>query len=158
VSYESIPGKTPELQQLILTAQQETFRRSYQRDWSEAERLALQSELKAAFDNDRHHIFVFCRGHEKLGYYWFVVRPPGTVYLLDIFVFEPYRGQGNGSRIFDEIVSRGRSLGMNELRLTVSKANPGVLDFYLAQGLTIQDCESRENIEWCEMQMDLQPG
>ena len=140
---------------LITNAQRDTFQYSYGREPSPEEATALNDRIGSAFDASADYIFVFCCEEQLLGYYWFVIRSPGIAYILDLFILDHSRGKGYGSKMWDAILAKVRSLGVKKVMLTVSDANQSAFAFYLAKGLAINERKMRGDIAWYEMSMDL---
>jgi diamine N-acetyltransferase len=64
-----------------------------------------------------------------------------ALYLDDLYVREPYRGQGIGQLLLDAVISLARSRGCVKLKWQVSRWNQHAIDFYTRQGAEISDIE-----------------
>lgn len=61
-----------------------------------------------------------------------------VVHLEDLFVREPARRRGLGSRLLREVAGKARELGCARVEWTVQHANEAAIRFYEASGATIE--------------------
>ena len=96
-------------------------------------------------DQDIFKCLVATTGKEIIGFatYFFSYHSWSgkAVYLDDLFVLEGYRGQGIGSKIFDEIVAIGKKEHCYKMRWQVSQWNSSAKTFYKMKGALIDDTE-----------------
>lgn len=64
-----------------------------------------------------------------------------SLYLDDLYVLEPFRGNGLGSRLMDEVFKLAKSQGCKKVKWQVSKWNQHAIDFYKSKGAEIDDLE-----------------
>jgi GNAT superfamily N-acetyltransferase len=80
---------------------------------------------------------------EAQGFALFFTRPSTfrgqlVVHLEDLFVREPARRRGLGSRLLREVVIKARDLGCARVEWTVQHANEAAIRFYEASGASIE--------------------
>ncbi len=75
--------------------------------------------------HDRHHLVWFCRGGERIGAasYCIYHGEGGKCFLLDFWVFPPYRGGGTGRRCFSALEQYTRRDGALWYELNSDREN-----------------------------------
>ena len=103
-----------------------------------------EAELKALLSSAVSRIFVCEEGDLVLGYAICELKEiPETallharkeLYLDDLCVDEPFRGQGIGHLLFERVRAEAAVLGCHHLNLTVWSLNPSARRFYEACGM-----------------------
>ncbi|MEB0076518.1 GNAT family N-acetyltransferase [Pseudomonas sp. CCI3.2] len=78
---------------------------------------------------------VIVKADKQIGY--FSVSPEtGYLYLRDVQLCEPYRGEGVGAWVMDQIAMIAREQGFRNIRLKVFKSNPAT-QLYQRQGYAV---------------------
>ncbi|MDY7560144.1 GNAT family N-acetyltransferase [Pseudomonas sp. 10B1] len=81
------------------------------------------------------HSFVIVKADKQIGF--FSISPEaGYLYLRDVQLLEPYRGEGVGTWVMDQIESMAEEQGYRSIRLKVFKSNPA-MQLYLRHGFAV---------------------
>lgn len=82
-------------------------------------------------------------GPSKAGY--FAILPEGdSLFISKYYVSKKYRGNGLGSKAMDEILEKGRALGMKKAYLHVNKNNVSSINVYKHKGFVIAKAEKTD--------------
>jgi len=83
-----------------------------------------------------HLYYYIMDGDEKAGYY--SIHPEGdSLYISKYYVAKEFRGKGLGSKAMDEILEKGRELGMKKAYLNVNRHNAPAISVYEHKGFVI---------------------
>ena len=83
--------------------------------------------FKLVLEDDRILGFYECKKEEK------------RVFLSKLYVDKPYRGNGIGKMMFEDLLDYTRSCGLNKIYLTVNKYNTPSYNIYLHLGFKVID-------------------
>lgn len=88
--------------------------------------------------DSRHHLAVVVEGGEVVGmasavHYVHPDKPP-ELWINEVSVSGPYRGQGLGRRLLDALFERGRSLGCRQAWVATEPGNAAARRLYRAAG------------------------
>ena len=87
---------------------------------------SFRSKLLKVLKTDRNSVKVAETGGEIIGYVFFEVKEASTGpigYINHVFVSEPYREQGIGTKLMEMAEDYLRSRGVRRARLTVTRTN-----------------------------------
>lgn len=90
-----------------------------------------------AFDQEwlSRQTFIIHKSAKPVGFFGFTVESD-YLYLRDVQLVEPYRGEGIGTWVMQRIAEIARSHGYNRARLKVFKSNPAK-ELYLRHGYSV---------------------
>lgn len=101
-------------------------------------------------DEDHFKCLVAVNGEKLIGFatYFFAYYSwtGKAIYLDDLYVEEPYRGTGIGSRLFEEVYELGKKEQCKKMKWQVSKWNEKAIEFYKKRGTHIDDVEMNCNL------------
>ncbi|MDB6142364.1 MAG: family N-acetyltransferase [Pseudomonas sp.] len=95
--------------------------------------------------------FIISKADRQIGYLSFSLESR-YLYLRDVQLCEPYRGEGVGAWIMEQIVSMACERGARSIRLKVFKSNPA-MQLYKRQGFQVVGEEKA--LFWMERTLDV---
>jgi ribosomal protein S18 acetylase RimI-like enzyme len=95
--------------------------------------------------------FIISKADRQIGYLSFSLEPR-YLYLRDVQLCEPYRGEGVGGWVMQQIVSMASERGARSIRLKVFKSNPA-MQLYERQGFRVVGEEKA--LFWMERALDI---
>jgi diamine N-acetyltransferase len=102
-------------------------------------------------DKDHFNCLIALDGERPIGFatYFFAYYSwtGKAIYLDDLYVEEPYRGAGIGSRLFEEVYALGKQEQCKNMKWQVSKWNEKAIGFYKLRGTQIDDIEINCNLK-----------
>lgn len=102
-------------------------------------------------DKEHFHCLIALDGERPIGFatYFFAYYSwtGKAIYLDDLYVEEPYRGTGIGSRLFEEVYALGKQEQCKKMKWQVSKWNEKAIGFYKLRGTQIDDIEINCNLK-----------
>lgn len=117
--------------------------RPYRKDFGRYEQI---TRLPQRFDLANWAFFLACDGGEPVGGAIVAARTPGVhmlegredlCVLWDIRVAEECRGQGIGSRLFEQAAQWGRAQGMRQMKIESQNNNVRAAHFYAGKGAVL---------------------
>ena len=98
-------------------------------------------ELDGFGENPKFEITLACKEHEIIGmaFYFFSYSTwkGRCLYLEDIIVKEPYRGQKIGYMLFESVIARSKEYGARRMQWQVLDWNEPAINFYNKFGATL---------------------
>lgn len=128
---------------------EEDVPRPYRKDFGRYEQI---TRLPQRFCLANWAFFLACDGGEPVGGAIVAARTPGVhmlegrddlCVLWDIRVAEEYRGQGIGSRLFEQAAQWGRAQGMRQMKIESQNNNVRAAHFYAGKGAVLGAMNTR---------------